>query len=364
MNDAIAKASASTKCPAGNFNISATHTHSGGVSGPDGGPQIGPAIVSAIEQAKAKLVPARIGYGTAKIDLNVNRDLYNTKQEWRQGANPDAPSDKTLAVVEFRGADDTPIAVYINYAMHPVNFYMSGVVSADFPGEAARYVEEMFDNRPIAVFSNGAEGDQNPRLAYTAPFRFRQPQTDANGGRGFNPQSAAASRQAITPENMPAYKKTIARTSEYVVMLGTMIGTTVTRVMREDIEPVDTATIWAGAQGITCPGRQRLDADNPSRENVFPGYKEGADVNIRVGLLRIGDINFVAVNGEPYSEIGMKLKAAAPANKTIIVGLANGMANSGYIYSDAAYNHLTFQVISSRLMPGCAEKKISRARSN
>ena len=51
----------------------------------------------------------------------------------------------------------------------------------------------------------------------------------------------------------------------------------------------------------------------------------------------------------------------APANKTIVVTLANGMANSGYIYSDEAYSHLTFQVIGSRLQPGCAEKKIVSA---
>ena len=38
--------------------------------------------------------------------------------------------------------------------------------------------------------------------------------------------------------------------------------------------------------------------------------------------------------------------------------LANGSANSGYIYSDEAYSHLTFQVIGSRLKPGCAEDKI------
>ena len=54
----------------------------------------------------------------------------------------------------------------------------------------------------------------------------------------------------------------------------------------------------------------------------------------------------------------MRLKANAPANKTIVITLANGMANSGYIYSDEAYSHLTFQVIGSRLQPGCAEKKI------
>lgn len=50
---------------------------------------------------------------------------------------------------------------------------------------------------------------------------------------------------------------------------------------------------------------------------MFPGYKEGADGNLKVGLLRIGDI-----------------------------------------YSDDAFSHLTFQVIGSRLQPGCAEGKI------
>ena len=75
-------------------------------------------------------------------------------------------------------------------------------------------------------------------------------------------------------------------------------------------------------------------------------------------MLRIGDINFVTVNGEVYSQIGDAAEGEAPANKTIVVTLANGMANSGYIYSDEAYSHLTFQVIGSRLKPGCAEQKI------
>jgi neutral ceramidase len=64
------------------------------------------------------------------------------------------------------------------------------------------------------------------------------------------------------------------------------------------------------------------------------------------------------LNGEAYSGIGLKLKESAPANKTIMVTLANGAANSGYIYSDDAFSHLTFQVIGSRLKPGCAEGKI------
>ena len=109
----------------------------------------------------------------------------------------------------------------------------------------------------------------------------------------------------------------IARTGDYVRMLGAMLGSSAVRVMRESIQPADTARIWAGQQTFTCPGRVRLDADNPARENVFPGYKDGPDVNLKVGLLRLGDINFVTVNGEVYSQIAMRLKAEAPGSRTM-----------------------------------------------
>jgi hypothetical protein len=59
-----------------------------------------------------------------------------------------------------------------------------------------------------------------------------------------------------------------------------------------------------------------------------------------------------------YSQIAMRLKAESPASKTLVVTLANGSANSGYIYSDDAYSHLTFQVIGLRLKPQCAERTI------
>ena len=380
VNDAIAKASKSTGCPAQNFIISATHTHSSNTQGlGQGAPtaaRVADAIAEAAAVAKSKLAPARVGYGTTAIDLNINRDLFNRKLEWRQEPNPEGPSDKTLAVVEFLGADNVPIGVYMNYAMHPINFYLSGVVSADFPGESSRYVEDLFDNRTVAIFSQGASGDQNPR-DFRSPTTFMGQRTALTQGRGpfiqtvgesqaqgrpspagFNAQRASSERQAIPDENLDAYKKVLERTGDYVRMLGSVIGSSSVRVMRESMQPTDTARIWGAQETFACPGRVRLDADNPARENVFPGYKDGPDVNLKVGLLRIGDIHFATVNGEVYSQIATRLKSEAPASKTIVVTLANGSANAGYIYSDAAYSHLTFQVIGSRLKPGCAEGKI------
>jgi len=84
-------------------------------------------------------------------------------------------------------------------------------------------------------------------------------------------------------------------------MLGQMIATTAVRLMREEIQPVDSAAIRGGQERFSCPGRERLDAANPARENVFPGYKDGPEVNLKVGLLRVSDINLVSLNREAYN---------------------------------------------------------------
>ena len=80
-----------------------------------------------------------------------------------------------------------------------------------------------------------------------------------------------------------------------------------------------------------------------------------------MGLVKIGDIALVSVSGEIYTEIGLRLKKEFPASKLMLVTLADGPFESGYIYSDAAANRLTFQVIGSRLQPGHAEKAIVEA---
>jgi neutral ceramidase len=373
---ATKKAADATGCSAQNFVVSATHTHSGG-TGPMGfggkpdANQVEAAIVSSVTRAKAQLQPATMGFGTTQVYLNVNRDLFDG-QKWYQAPNPNGPSDKTLSVLEFLGADKRPIAVYMNYAMHPIDFYLTGVISADFAGEASRYIEKRYV-KSVAIFAQGASGDQNPAilrpLFKALGYRTRtdymtDDRVDAtpvakalSQELNANARLIQALKDPVPDKDLPAYREALAEDGEFVASMGATVGESAIEVMKNKTPYTDsTGVIWSGQTTFSCPGRDRLD--NSAREGVLPPYKDGADVAITVGVLRLGDLYIASVNGEVYSDIAARLKREAPESKLMVSTLANGMANSGYIYSNEASSHLTFQVIGSRLKPGCAEDRI------
>ncbi len=382
IQDALPRASEAIGCPQRNFVISATHTHSGATGGQSGGlptsKDVADAVVKAVTQANAQLAPARIGYGTTKVYLNVNRDLFQNNQ-WIQGPNLEAPSDKTLAVIALIGKDDLPIGFYMNYAMHPIDFYLTGVMSADFAGEASRYIERRYDHKTVAIFAQGASGDQNPLLV--GPMQKLSSLRTRQAGRGdehygaLSPWEVSARRLngnadamaqykiPLKPEEMTGYKEAIDIDDRLVSAMGAIIGELALDVMKNHMpDATGTAAITAAQMPLTCPGRDRLDQS--ARQGVLPPYKDGAPVNLEVGTLRIGDIDIVRVNGEVYNDIWRHLRARLPGRKAMMTTLANGRANSGYIYSDEANARLTFQVISSRLKPGCAEAGIIGAALN
>ena len=359
---------AELNCPVENIVMSATHTHSGwgpggfpGMRGltPDPNappPPIVGQILDAVRQAKAKLQPARVGFGTGKSYLNVNRDAIDPETHlWTQAPNLEAPSDKTVAVIEFLALNGEPIAIYMDYAMHPVNGFLAGITSADFAGAASRYVEQAFDDKMVAVFAQGASGDQNPL--------YLRAGTNAMASRGGVPITGyVMTREPIeapirdgkvkaSPPD-PKVRDALERVMDSEgVLLGEEVIRVATNIKRLEASP----GIAAEQKTVSCPGRKRTDT---AREGTPGTYVDGDPVNIRLGVLRIGNIALASVDAELYSAIGQRLKRESPMANTVMVTLANGMANSGYIPNDTAFGALTFQVLGSKLKPGCAETAI------
>jgi neutral ceramidase len=351
-------------CPVANIIMSATHTHSGGPGGPPPAhvdpnappPPIAAQIMDAVRQAKARLQPASMAFGKGFSYLNVSRDAIDpTTHLWTQSPNLNGASDKTVAVLKFVSPDGKPIAAYIDYAMHPVNGYLAGFTSADFAGATSRYVEKAYGDTMVAVFVQGASGDQNPLYLRAA--------TNALASRSGVPitgnvltrepveeplRDGKVSEQPLDPAVRDALEKVMDAE-------GVLLGEEVIRVMTNSTRMQDDPVITASQDTATCPGRHRLDK---AREGTEGKYEDGDPVKLRLGVLRLGDVYFTSVNGEVYSAIARQLKEESPSANTVMVTLANGRAESGYIPDDNSFGAYTFQVLSSRLKPGCAQSAI------
>jgi hypothetical protein len=313
-------------------------------------------MLDAVKQAKSNLAPARIGFGTGKSYLNVNRDNIDPDTHlWTQIPNLDAPSDKTVAVIKFESLSGTPIAIYFTYAMHPVNGFLSDITSADFCGAASRYIEQAYGDKTIAVFAQNASGDQNPLyLRASTNVMAARSGVPINGNVMTREKIEAPLRdgkvKAVKPD--PQVVDALEKVMEAE---GVLLGEEVIRVT-SNIKRLDAAPAIRGAQtALTCPGRKRLDN---AREGTPGQYEDGDPVSLRLGVIRVGDIALASANAEIYSAIGMKFRAASPMANSMLVTIANGFAGSGYVPNDAAFGANTFQVLGSRLKPGCAEDGI------
>ena len=227
-----------------------------------------------------------------------------------------------------------PIALWINYPVHgvvmgPQNYQVTG----DVPGATSRFVEQYYrgkiatrsdggpelrlrpeqtagDNGPVAVWTSGAAGDQNP--------------VSMASGEDFTMVDA----------------------------LGKILGEEVVRVS-SGIRTSPQARIWGAQQLVTCPGRRVEQGPLPRKDYKF---QDADPVNIRLGLLMIDDIALAGVSGEALTGIYQHLKRDSPFNHTVMVTHANG--SSGYIPNDSAFDQISYEITTSHLKPGCAENAI------
>ncbi len=336
--------------PAQNLIMNPTHTHSamGGTA---------EQIVSAIKAASENLQPARIGYGTGVSYINVNRNIIDRKtNKWWEGPNYDGPSDKTVAVIKFETTGGEPIAVYYNYACHAVVTGNTDLLSGDFPGATSRYIEDSFDDKIVALFSTGAQGDQNP-IFFQQTFDLRDIRIKDYAKRGQDISNAMPPGGQGLNKQDPTVKKLLDQQKQMILSMGQMLGEEVKRVMRE-MAAARMSTggrIFAAQNMIRFPGRNRV---GQGRAGVEATYTDGPDVELRLSLLMIDDIAIGGCNAEIFNLIAQRFKRESPIGRSLFVSMANGIGNSGYIPNDAAFGYQTFEVLSSRCKPGYAESAI------
>lgn len=314
-------------------------------------------IFQTIAQAAKQMVPATMQLGTGEAYVNVNRNMTDpVTGRWREGPNYDGPSDKTVSVSSFARQDGTPIAVMYNYAVHPVVTGLLDEVSADIPGAASRHIEASLGHDAVALFSYGASGDQNP-IFFNQTYELRAIRIADYAKQGKDISNSLPPGGEGLDRNNPRVALLLDQTRAMSETMGLMLGEEVLRVHRSQLErPEDQIAIDGAVKSIRCPGRVRLDegrAGSPGR------YEDGDPVDLKLSMLRIGDLMLSGIDTEIFTMIAQRLKRESPYKHTIVSTITNGAAGAGlYIPHEAAFGYHTFEVLNSRMKPGCAEASI------
>jgi len=146
------------------------------------------ATLEATYASRANLQPARMGYGTGRAYINTNRD-QKVGDRYLLGYNPDGLSEKTVYVLKFESMSGEHIAFLMSYAVHGVVMFSAITkdggpeVTGDLPGATSRYVEMHYRNKPVALWTSGAAGDQNP--IYMAAYNQEMPDRTDLGAAGY-----------------------------------------------------------------------------------------------------------------------------------------------------------------------------------
>jgi hypothetical protein len=125
-------------------------------------------LIEGIEQARAKLRPARVGFAWGRSNANINRRARDLDGTISLGNNPDRPADRQVGLMRVDSADGQTIALIANYPMHATVLGPRMLeISGDAPGIVASHVEEKLGNGALMLFVNGAAGDLAPIYSVT-----------------------------------------------------------------------------------------------------------------------------------------------------------------------------------------------------
>jgi hypothetical protein len=226
-------------------------------------------------------------------------------------ANPLGPVDREVVVWSFDGFDGRPVATVVNHACHPVVLGNdTNAISADWPGEMRRHVEE--ETAAPCIFLQGACGDVNPVPG--VPTNDESDLVNIGTRVAQSALEARATAREIVVDNIcassrvvrlpfmdaPRYERERPKLVEMARLLDDLSLDQIENVMR----------VWHPWMPpiVLDRGQQFLEAE--------------------VQALRLGGAELVALSAEPFVLTGAALKALSK-EPLVVCGYANGMV--GYV---------------------------------
>jgi hypothetical protein len=370
-----------TLIPGKNVMICGTHTHKGPVTHRRFGKMdvdltesLAQKIADAVEMGWNRRQEASVGMARTTVNrITYNRRkklpdgsvcmLWDSKEDWVKihyestdrpqdvgliaDHCPDGLVDNEIVVLVLRDPRDRIFGGMVNFACHPIAFGGMNDLrySADFPGFV---VEEMKRKKGIEiVYTNGAGADINPIA----------------GGSSLEEAQRIGTLLAAgvigSLDNIKYCNKNVVNACSETVELSLKSKPTLQEA-RKMVEERAMALEKATRDG-ECAGKlQRLDEEMRLGEYfcrmwdvMGPELRKG-QMRSEVQAISINGIILVGLPGEPFVEIGLKIKERTSQNTAVVIGYANDYV--GYIATNEAYAEGGYEPVWNILAPGAGER--------
>jgi len=292
--------------------------------------------VAVVGDAIQRLQPAHVRYAQDRCQVGINRRLM------RDGKlqfipNPEGVVDHRVQVVAARSREtEKLIGVAVKYACHPVTIVGLGLGS-DYPGYMRKIVEQRHPGA-VAVFLQGCGADVRIRAV-------NEDVTDWVDG-----DFAMAER--FGTELADAVERTLDKTSAQAVEVTGPVWAAYQQVQLPVKRLENTVYQEAAKQNDTFSGNwgrrfsKLISAGKPIPQSIPYRLQ-----TFRLGTTEAG-LTVVALDGEVFTEYGLKLERALARGPFIALGYSNGVVT--YIPTDKALAEGGYETTAFRyfLVPG------------
>ena len=262
-----------------------------------------------------------------------------------QVVGPIGEADKTVQLVKIQREDAPDIAI-VNYGNHPDVLGGKGICP-DWPGFMRDALEgalakEANGKGVRVIFFNGAQGDVNQWM----PMEGKYP-TGVEYSRHMG--------RVVAGAVLSIYTCTEPVSSESVKFVQNMARVATAKGTEEDVVQAKLLNEkFLAKEENTIPGFKFDDIVMARKYIRLENVEPLVDLNV-LGI-SFGDIAFVGIPGEPFTEIGRTIKENSPFAMTIVCCNANG--SEGYFPTDDALKGTGYESASSLFLPGVAPEMI------
>lgn len=260
-------------------------------------------------------------------------------------SSPIGEPDKTVQLIKIQREDAPDIAI-VNYANHPDVVGGRGICP-DWPGFMRDTLESALAKEANGkgvrvIFFNGAQGDVVHFNKLGKKLRL-----GVEESRHIGRVLAGAVLSIYTYTEPVAceeicFKQNIAKVA---TAKGTEEDVAKAKLLNEKYLAKEEKTIPGFTFNDIVMARKyiRLEEVDPI-------------VDLNVSCIVLGDIAFIGLPGEPFSEIGRQIKEKSPFSMTLVCCNANG--SEGYFPTDDALNEKGYESSSALFLPGVAPELI------